>query len=140
MNASLKRKFVDKLPLLIIPTVIVLDQITKALFVLIAPTICNSGVAFGLLGGGFKIETFSIGIILIIGWIFLKGLLFSKSTSASLLGMALILGGGMSNFLDRLTRGCVVDFIDFKIWPSFNLADTSISLGVFILIYVSFKK
>lgn len=48
--------------------------------------------------------------------------------------LALIMGGGASNILDRLTRGCVIDFIDLKIWPSFNLADAAITIGAAILI------
>ena len=55
-------------------------------------------------------------------------------------GFALILGGGISNFIDRLTAGCVRDFIDLGFFPSFNLADAAISVGVIVMIFVVFKK
>ncbi len=45
------------------------------------------------------------------------------------------LGGALGNLLDRVRLGSVVDFIDFKIWPVFNLADTAIVLGVAILAF-----
>lgn len=52
---------------------------------------------------------------------------------------ALILGGALSNFLDRFTRGAVIDFLDVHLmgfhWPAFNFADTTIVLGEFILIF-----
>ncbi|MBI4054680.1 MAG: signal peptidase II [Elusimicrobia bacterium] len=49
-------------------------------------------------------------------------------------GMALVLGGALGNLYDRLAYGYVVDFLDFMIWPVFNLADTGISVGVGMLL------
>ncbi|MBI4369717.1 MAG: signal peptidase II [Elusimicrobia bacterium] len=45
-------------------------------------------------------------------------------------GLALILAGALGNIFDRLHYGYVVDFVDFKVWPVFNLADSLISIGV----------
>lgn len=45
----------------------------------------------------------------------------------------LVMGGAMSNFIDRLRLGYVVDFFDFQIWPVFNVADSSITVGIIIL-------
>lgn len=50
------------------------------------------------------------------------------------LGIGLILGGTTGNLIDRLTRGSVVDFIDFSFWPTFNVADIAISVGSALLI------
>ena len=45
-----------------------------------------------------------------------------------------ILAGAISNFADRAVFGCVIDFIDLKIWPIFNLADIFITIGVIMLV------
>ena len=42
----------------------------------------------------------------------------------------LLIGGAVSNLIDRVARGSVVDFIDFSFWPTFNLADVAIVVGV----------
>jgi len=54
--------------------------------------------------------------------------------------VALILGGGIGNLTDRLFFGHVIDFIDFKIWPVFNIADSAITVGAVVLIYHMVKK
>lgn len=46
-----------------------------------------------------------------------------------LLSVALIVGGGIGNFLDRALAGYVVDFFDFRVWPIFNVADISVVCG-----------
>lgn len=46
--------------------------------------------------------------------------------------LGLILGGGLGNLVDRVREGGVVDFLDFRIWPVFNLADTALVIGVVI--------
>jgi signal peptidase II len=46
------------------------------------------------------------------------------------LGLGAAIGGATSNLLDRIRRGAVVDFIDLRVWPSFNVADVAIVLGV----------
>jgi signal peptidase II len=55
---------------------------------------------------------------------------FTDAVAPTALGAAL--GGASSNLIDRLWRGGVVDFIDLKVWPVFNLADVAIVLGVLI--------
>ena len=51
------------------------------------------------------------------------------------LALALQLGGAAGNLLDRLLKGYVVDFIDLRIWPVFNLADAAITVGVVLLLW-----
>jgi signal peptidase II len=60
-------------------------------------------------------------------------------------GFALIFGGAIGNLIDRVRFGTVVDFLDFYIgnhhWPAFNIADSAITVGIFIFIYhLVFKK
>ena len=50
-------------------------------------------------------------------------------------GMGLLIGGAIGNLIDRIKTGYVVDFIDFRIWPVFNIADIAIVIGVGIIIY-----
>lgn len=50
-------------------------------------------------------------------------------------GLALQAGGAAGNLLDRIRTGLVIDFIDLRVWPVFNLADTAITVGVVILVY-----
>jgi signal peptidase II len=49
---------------------------------------------------------------------------------AAQLGLGAALGGATGNLLDQVRRGGVIDFIDLRVWPVFNLADTAIVLGV----------
>ncbi|MBR2001302.1 MAG: signal peptidase II, partial [Firmicutes bacterium] len=48
---------------------------------------------------------------------------------------ALILAGGIGNFIDRVRLGYVVDFFDFRIWPIFNVADIAVCCGCGLLIF-----
>ena len=50
-------------------------------------------------------------------------------------GVALLLGGAVGNLIDRVRTGRVIDFLDFRIWPVFNIADVGICIGVALLIY-----
>lgn len=60
------------------------------------------------------------------------------------ISLSLILAGALGNLIDRVFRGYVIDFLDFYVkgwhWPSFNVADSCISIGAFFLIYVFFFK
>ena len=47
--------------------------------------------------------------------------------------LSLILGGACGNLIDRLRLGYIVDFLDFRIWPVFNLADSAITVGIVFL-------
>jgi len=49
--------------------------------------------------------------------------------------LSLVLGGAIGNLIDRVLYGHVIDFLDFKIWPVFNFADTAISIGIVILFF-----
>lgn len=88
----------------------------------------NRGIAFGLLQGAerilFIVITVSLFVLLAVGF---------RSEAArrrTQWGIGLILGGAAGNWIDRIRVGAVVDFLDFRIWPVFNLADTAITVGV----------
>ena len=105
----------------------------------------NTGAAFSFLNdaGGIQRWLFSIVAVAASGWIIWllrrhhKQLLFSWALS-------MILGGALGNLIDRLTFGYVVDFLSFHwgvhYFPAFNLADSSITCGAFLLILDSFMK
>jgi len=58
--------------------------------------------------------------------------------------LALILAGALGNLIDRVIRGYVVDFLHFYVkrwqWPSFNIADSCITIGALILLYIFFIR
>ena len=51
------------------------------------------------------------------------------------LGLIFILSGALGNLIDRLCFGYVIDFLDFRIWPVFNLADSAITVGTILIIW-----
>ena len=127
-------------PLYSIPFIVFIDQLAKLLALRYLATACNSGIAFGLFPG-FANYAFAICILAFVGWqlISSNSVTFSGS-SLKKLGLVWIFAGGVSNLIDRIVRGCVVDFIDSKFWPAFNLADAAVCLGVVILIVGLVKK
>ncbi len=98
----------------------------------------NRGAAFGILQKN-SVFLIYIGIIFILIFLFLikhekiKSRLF-------LIAAGLILGGALSNLGDRLFLGYVVDYIDLRIWPVFNLSDSCITVGAGLLLWDSFRR
>jgi signal peptidase II len=95
----------------------------------------NTGIAFGLFSDatGVVIGLTSIAIAALV-------VFFARSGRRHPLlpvAVGLVLGGSLSNLVDRLRLGHVTDFIDFDYWPAFNLADTFIVVGVGLL-FLSF--
>jgi len=93
----------------------------------------NTGAAFGLLSN----QTFLIILTAVVGIAILL-LYYSYPPFGRLpvrVGLGLLLGGSVGNLVDRLRSGYVTDFIDLRVWPVFNLADSAIVVGVAILAY-----
>jgi signal peptidase II len=99
----------------------------------------NTGAAFGL----FPDHTFTLTVIAAIGAavILLCGVspgrclpFLDSAWGKAVLG--LVLGGTLGNLIDRLRIGYVTDFIDFKVWPAFNIADSAVTVGVIIFAYL----
>ncbi len=101
--------------------------------------ICNQGIAFGIHLPVWLILTLIIGIICFIG-LLITNLKFQSASWRTNSPLILILSGAISNLIDRLYNGCVIDFIDLRVWPVFNLADIFICTGVFFLIIKLNKK
>jgi signal peptidase II len=92
----------------------------------------NSGIAFGLFAQ-------SIGIVIVLTLVAVAWMIvyFSRSGARHPLlpvAVGLLIGGSVSNLADRVRLGFVTDFLDFRYWPAFNLADSFIVIGVGILL------
>jgi|TARA_B110000438_G_scaffold22738_1_gene20651 signal peptidase II len=135
--------------------IILLDQLSKILvhtkmnlydsFVVIPSLldftyIRNEGIAFGINFPGGKILFIILPILITF---YLISLLKNKEfeDNMSQVALLLIIGGAIGNILDRIFRGYVVDFIDFHIngahWYIFNVADSSVTIGLLFLLYSS---
>ena len=97
----------------------------------------NSGAAFGM----FAHQTTMLIIIslVLVAGIFLGYRKLPLDRILIRCGAALIIGGALGNLLDRLRLGYVVDFLDLRFWPVFNLADSAIVAGVCLLIWDLFR-
>jgi signal peptidase II len=145
------RRFKDAL--LISSIVIALDQITKYLAlnyinpydsIKIFPflhlvIVLNKGAAFGMfksIGSGFFIAVSIVAILFVI-FLLIKG-------REDYFGLSLILGGAIGNLIDRVLYGRVMDFIDLSLgkyhWPAFNVADSSLTVGVTLILLIHFLK
>jgi lipoprotein signal peptidase len=115
--------------------VILLDLFSKALIEKLNPGIVfkNSGFIFGLgqiPASWFILIIFGLAII-ILGYFFAKTLNHEKIING--LGLGLLLGGAISNLVDRTLDFRIIDFISIWILPTFNLADLSIVAGVILI-------
>ena len=102
----------------------------------------NTGAAFGLFAGapvgirlGFFVGISLVAVVIIVSF-FRK---LAPGDRLAALALGLVLGGAVGNLIDRIVRGEVVDFLHFRLWggyswPDFNFADSSIVVGVAILV------
>ena len=134
-------------------TIVLIDQFTKFLvkqnFQINQPIqiikntlhltyVTNTGSAFGLfksMNTFFMI--FAIIVILVI-YIYLNKI--KNNEKILQIAVGLLLGGTIGNLTDRLFYGSVIDFIDFRIWPVFNIADSAVTISVLLLIILLWKK
>lgn len=97
----------------------------------------NRGAAWGFLSNNNWLLMILIPVfILIIIWYLVK----FNNNRYELIAGSLIVGGAIGNYIDRIFRGFVVDFFDFKVWPVFNIADIAIVLGCILMIIILFKE
>lgn len=93
--------------------------------------ITNSGIAFGLLenaGNALVLTITGVALLLVLGWFAADPL-----RPELWLGVGLLLGGAVGNLVDRLRLDAVTDFLDPPLWPAFNVADVSITVGVIVV-------
>ena len=94
--------------------------------------VTNSGIAFGLFAS-------ATSIVILLTALAVTWMLYFFARSGSRhpvlpVALGLVIGGSVSNLIDRVRLGHVTDFLDLKYWPAFNLADSFIVVGVAILL------
>jgi signal peptidase II len=95
--------------------------------------IMNPGAAFGFLA--YQTHVFIIISVVLIAGMLLGYRKLPPGRGLLRTGMGMIVGGALGNLADRLRYGLVVDFLDFRVWPVFNVADTAIVIGTGFLIW-----
>lgn len=125
----------DQLSKFIVRRYMVLGQSKTVIKGLLSIThINNSGAAFGLLPNKQWLFLLVALAAIVIAVIYI---LKNKQTSNFIqLALGLAVGGALGNLTDRFLFGKVTDFIDFHFWPVFNIADSSIFIGMFLLIII----
>ncbi|MBI3753933.1 MAG: signal peptidase II [Deltaproteobacteria bacterium] len=141
--------------------VVILDQLTKAVitnYLILHQSIevisgffnityiRNPGAAFGLFrnGGAFFRALFLTGISIVA--LIVVFLVYRKieNNLPYRIALSLIAGGAVGNLIDRVRFGEVTDFLDVYIgryhWPAFNVADSAITIGVFLAVFSLYKK
>ncbi|MCD6390726.1 MAG: signal peptidase II [Dehalococcoidia bacterium] len=149
-----KHKSKLRLFLLVTALVVALDQLSKLRIAANQPPtsleflpgfinlvfVKNYGVVFGLFSNhkGLHIALSIAGSLIILALLHYH----PPTTTLGMSSLALILGGGLGNLIDRIRLGYVIDFINFQLfrWPAFNIADAAIIVGTFTLIYYFCKS
>jgi len=100
----------------------------------------NSGAAWGILQDQM-LFFYIVTVVVLVGVIYYMHT-YAKGNKLLSLGLSLILGGAIGNFIDRLIHQEVVDFLDFIIfkydYPIFNIADSALVVGVILVIITTF--
>jgi signal peptidase II len=107
----------------------------------------NRGAAFSIFSDSNDVVRKLFLLIIpaiVVVWIFYYILFKSVNNRFFALGLGLILGGAAGNLYDRIVYGKVIDFLDFYItsyhWPTFNVADVSVFLGCFLVVFSYYKR
>ncbi|NOR40444.1 MAG: lipoprotein signal peptidase [Gammaproteobacteria bacterium] len=105
----------------------------------------NSGAAFSFLSdaSGWQRWFFIVLSVVVVGILIVWLTRLPSGQAMTALALALILGGAAGNLVDRVLYGYVIDFIDVYYgswhWPTFNIADSAISAGAFLLLLDAFR-
>lgn len=151
----MKRSYSDILICLVtVALVVAFDRLTKSFFsaalhpgesipvirhIFHFSLVHNTGIAFGLFKDNnfvfFVIPVIAIGLLIYNVYYYHK---VGELDRLYIAAFSLILGGAIGNLIDRMTLGFVVDFLDFRVWPVFNMADSAITVGAFIILIKCF--
>ena len=122
----------DQLTKSIVSSRLALDESVHVAGPLSIHHVQNSGIAFGLFASATAVVILLTAAA--VAWMLY---FFARSGSRHPIlpvALGLVIGGSVSNLVDRVRLGHVTDFLDFKFWPAFNLADTFIVVGVAVLL------
>jgi signal peptidase II len=122
----------DQITKHVVASSIALDHAVKLVGPVSIRHVQNSGIAFGLFSSATVIVIVLTTVAL--GWMLI---FFARSGArhpALPVALGLLIGGSVSNLVDRVRLGYVTDFLDLRWWPAFNLADASIVIGVAVLL------
>ena len=105
----------------------------------------NTGVSFSMFNNGGKLGLIVLSSIAVVVVIFLLRWMYKDNSKLIKVALGMIVGGAIGNLIDRIRYGAVYDFLDFHVsghhWPAFNVADSFICIGAFlIVIYGIFSK
>lgn len=98
----------------------------------------NDAIAFSLPVPGKLVALFTPFLLGLLIYLVIQSCDISKKITK--IALILLIAGTLGNFIDRIWRGYVVDFIDFSFWPSFNFADMYLTVGVLILLFCAAKN
>jgi len=124
----------DQLTKAVVSNNLALDEAIHVLGPFSIHHVQNSGIAFGLFSSATAVVIVLTSVA--VAWMLV---FFARSGSRHPIlpaALGLVIGGSVSNLMDRVRLGHVTDFLDFRYWPAFNLADTFIVVGVVILFVI----
>lgn len=120
--------------LLVVFGILVTDQVVKAFVVRLGlPYVLNTGGVFGVFPRSFWIG--GVGGLVLLALVGYRVFWSRTLTLADSAALGLVVGGGLSNVVDRVLRGGVVDFLSVGFGPLFNTADLAIVSGVGIALW-----
>jgi signal peptidase II len=150
MESEERSQFNIFLALITVSSIVFLDRITKIFFsgilnlgeslplirnVLHMTLVHNTGIAFGLFKeqGAVFIIVPTIAVVLLVYNIYYYKQNNQELSRLYIVAFSMILGGAIGNLIDRMAYGHVIDFIDLRVWPVFNIADSAITIGAVII-------
>ena len=146
-SGNTRSNFLDPLPWVMLVIAVVLDQLTKWQVIENLAVgeswpetgffrfthAWNTGTAFSLFQGQGDILTWvSLGAVGVLSWIYRS---IDNPSWILRVAFGMQFGGAIGNIADRIRLGHVTDFIDVGIWPVFNIADSSIVIGIGLMIF-----
>lgn len=130
----------DQISKFVVDTKLVIDEPVEICDYFNLIKVWNTGISFSMFNnygntGKIALIAFALAVV-----VFLLHWMYKEEKKWKVFGLGLIIGGALGNVVDRIRAGAVLDFLDFHYksmhWPAFNLADTFICIGAFLLIWL----